>query len=908
MPTVSEGRGTPPGAGATVAVARESDDARIGTRVRTLRAWRGWRPTPRHWSAVPALLLLVIPLVAWTGPTSSRMSLGGDAGLLFFSDPWAWVTHSSTTLVSGGISGYNAQSQFIPFCLLLRGFQILGLNAQGITFGAVLAMGFLGTRAVCLELTGARTTVAYVAACVAGGVYVSTPLVAETQWASLLPRFLWLGLLPVLTALLMQHQREGGAWRVVVGAFVIALMAPACPDVPGSAPALLALATVATVAWLARSVQLRVRRLLAWVLTVLTVNAFWIIPNFLSAPLGGTQVAAATSGNGKRAALDIVTALAPLQRVHDTVAMRPSGQLLRAYDSVQLQVDRWPMALSPLGYLPVALVLIALVGGRTHRRLLGLISAGGLVFLYLQTINGFPGGLALYAFLTRHVPGWTAVRNFYVTWPLAFVFLLATTAGVAVHILGTRTVWPTPRARTSALVGGIVAGLLVLYDGPFYVGQVFRLDYQSTIPAPRAIDGLPPNFRQVIDYLDSAAPGNVLSLPLLSPAWTAVRDSPAGQLYLGISPVSYLTGRSDYNGIDSFSSASLTGLDDSVRDSLTGNDVASLATLVGRLGVRYVVVNTSLDASSGFLGLSAAPNASMEQKQTDSLLRRFAPTTLATFGVWQVRRLEVPGARNPIDLVQLPLTPATDRSLRDVVGGLAPAAGADACAESVTVRLEARLHTFAVDAHNDLAGCALTLGAPFTRGWTASVTGGDRNGRPVFVTGTRAADGTITFALPAALATGRQVRLTRRGRGLTRVERGAGVSLERAQAIAPLCAGTLRVEGTAVRGATVRPTGSVRDCALVLSETYSSQWAATLSRPGAADLPLRPARIDGGLLRFDLPAELTPGSVIKIRYRANRLLVESGLVSALALALGLGWPLVEQRRRRRGGPRQEEAS
>lgn len=898
---------TTAGKGATDRVARLPTGA-----LRRMRGDARWGP--RQLSALPALILLLLPCVMWTGFTGSRMTLGGDASLLFFADPMAWLRHSSTTLVSAGIGGYNAQSQFVPFCLLLALFRAVGLNAQGVTLGAVLAMGFLGVRATCLELLGTRTTPAYVGAAIAATTYLSTPLVAETQWSALLPRFLWLGLLPVLAALLLQHQRVGGTWRVALGATLVALLAPAWTDVPGALPALLALVVVLVVAVTARSTRLHVGRLMISALVVAAVNAFWIVPGVLAVPLGGGQIAGATSAAGVDDARAIVSALAPSQRVQAALDLRLSHSFLKTFGSVATATETWPQRLAVLGLLPLALIVGAMAVGRS-RRLLAHLAAATAPFLYFQVVNITVAGPALYTFLLVQVPGWTAVRNFYAAWPVAYVFVLALAAGVASERLlhrcaehadeaargclaapssGLTSVRSWTASSAVSLALGVMAAL-VLYDLPFYAGTIFRLNYSSSIGSSRVITGLSPHYRKVLEFISASPAGNVATLPLLRPAWTAVTDGGDTGLYLGISPINYLTNRSDYDGLDSFQSGTSPGLKEAVRGAVARSDSRDFASLLGTLGVHYLVVNTAMNATTGYFGLQAAPSPMAEQAFTDELVARYAHTLLFAAGPWQVRGLSAPVRREPVEAVQRAMPAAAARPLADVLtteATLREVAGACDLPPTISLLSPGRS---AVTAKQNLAGCRITLDTSYQGGWHATLAhgGGEPTDNDLALIPLKDRDGGLAFDVPRTAVAATRVVVTapvRRGR---RREPFPGISLRRVRAatLEPTsalrpCAGSVTVRGDPAHGADILPGSALRDCTLVLTQAYADGWSAVLSGRGP-DLRLLPRRVNGGLLGFDLPHLVSPGQGIRVNYRPNVLLTSTGWFSGVALILVL---------------------
>ena len=197
---------------------------------------------------------------------------------------------------------------------MIRVLDAIGLNAEGVTFGVVLAAGFLGTRAVCLQVCKNRGPTALIASAVAGLLYSFAPIVSEVLWSSPLPRLIWIGLLPCLTAGFIRHQRQGGRGLALLIAASIALCSPAVTDIPGTFPAALVFGAVVVICWVTRVAPVRLLRV-GW-LAVLTAvaNAFWLIPAALSVTLQGAQVTDAISSSGKSIAVTLVRALAPQQR------------------------------------------------------------------------------------------------------------------------------------------------------------------------------------------------------------------------------------------------------------------------------------------------------------------------------------------------------------------------------------------------------------------------------------------------------------------------------------------------------------------------------------------------------------------------------------------------------------------
>jgi len=308
------------------------------------------------------------------------------------------------------------------------------------------------------------------------------------------------------------------------------------------------------------------------------------------------------------------------------------------------------------------------------------------------------------------------------------VFLLALTTSLAVstlslsrmHILASRPVvlW--------------MSVALLVYNAPFLAGSYFRLPYQLSGGYNRVVTGLPGDYIDLLARLRDLPPGPVLSLPLSGPAWTAIPGPSVRRhiqgVYIGISPVYFLTGRSDYNGVASFGNPVAPSLPGDIQSALAVQNTQAFVQLVRSLGVRYVILNTAPLARTGYYGVGAIGNSLVEATETSTIVRALAPTIVASRGPFQLRSVA--------DAVPYPVRVLPTRQIATSGGFLLqtalglPTAALGTCPTwsvavdspspwQVTVRLRPR--PGATD-----AACTLVLEYPQSALWTATVESGAR--------------------------------------------------------------------------------------------------------------------------------------------------------------------------------------
>jgi hypothetical protein len=217
--------------------------------------------------------------------------------------------------------------------------------------------------------------------------------------------------------------------------------------------------------------------------------------------------------------------------------------------------------------------------------ILGLILVA-MVMLGFISLTFPPGARQLFDFLTVHLPGWVAVVDFYETFAIPYVVAFALATAVGFYVLATFL------SRTAIVaIGVIVIILFGIYGAPLLIGDSYRNPYYSSSPANRVLSKLPSGYTTLASRIVTSGGAPVLSLPLLQPAWTYLVGTGSkgrSNTYIGIPPLYYLYGVSDYTGVSSFESSIAPDLLTDLENSITTGNAESFSRVVRLLGVRWV--------------------------------------------------------------------------------------------------------------------------------------------------------------------------------------------------------------------------------------------------------------------------------------------------------------------------------
>jgi hypothetical protein len=687
-------------------------------------------------------LLLITPCLFWTGFVGQKMNVGGDNSLLYFEYPLRWLPNTALPAMSQGLSGYSPIPQYAPLAIAISVFHVIHLNAEGVIFGLVLASSFLGTVLVALHILAisAPRWNDYSRKCsalFAGVIVISAPLLAQTLWTTILPELFWMVLLPWLLLLFLNYLQTERIIYCVYAAALTTILSIALPDAPVGIGCLLATILILVSLRAAGSIRLRFSSVVKFGMAIVLASAFWLIPLFGAFLLPQLQVQSALSANGKQGATSIVSSLAPLQNAKDAISLQQSSGMMEAYRWPQLVPAQWSESLIFLGLVPIVLMMCGLVIAvdlrKTQPRLTRLVillilSTSLLLLLFCPRL---PGGSELSLALIRHVPGWTSERNFYEAFGFPYVFLFAITTAIATGVVLN---FLTSSIRTRRYHKTVQIGMLVIivclpvYNIPLFRGDYFRLPYTLGSNANRVMQGLGPDYLNLLSALEKLPPGPVLTLPLSEPAWTIVSPYEAtgnsqGE-YIGVSPIWFLTGRSEYDGLASFSNSVQPKLPLDLQNLIDSGNVSGFTETMRLLGIQYVVMNMSDGRDGNYSNVGAAPNGLLEQTESSEFASALAPKIIGRFGPYELRKVSK-SSSYPVALTPYRSSRDSSSSFADLLAGLGSSPDVEGCngwhSDVVSQAINGYDILIQRKSTTKTARCTLVVDLPAASGVTATV-------------------------------------------------------------------------------------------------------------------------------------------------------------------------------------------
>jgi hypothetical protein len=312
--------------------------------------------------------------------------------------------------------------------------------------------------------------------------------------------------------------------------------------------------------------------------------------------------------------------------------------MMENFTWTQESLASWLEWLEVIGFIPVVCLLFgsfaSLVSPRTpasnatRRALLGfaLLSVILLAFVSLR----LPGSLWTFDEFARIVPGWSAERNFYETFAIPYVLAVAIAGG-----LGLVAVADAGLLRTAKVTAYIGAAAFVFYDAQLLAGQYFRLPYYNGSTANRVLSSLPKNYEMVLDHIESHMHAPVLTLPLTVTDWSYLsgKDSRGVNVtYIGISPLFYLNGIDDYDGLGSFQISDSTKLMAAVSHDVSSDMTNRLTRTFSALGIEWIVAEHVSNPNATFAHVVIGSSISQALSESVSLIGGLDATPIASWG------------------------------------------------------------------------------------------------------------------------------------------------------------------------------------------------------------------------------------------------------------------------------------
>jgi hypothetical protein len=497
-------------------------------------------------------------------------------------------------------NGFAGTDTFVPYWSLAVVALVLksvGLTPQLAISGLVLALAYVGV--YCLAISILPRTSSFssrTAAAIGGSVAALAPLVAETFWTNFEPRLYLLPLVPWLTYAILQYIRLGLTKYLVAGTAMTIVASAGIADIPGCLPAFLLIVLFIIVIGVNEHLASwkSFRRGAIFLTVILLANAYWLLPFTVVLAAGQAQALYSTSQTGQQAALSLVAALVPYQQLSSALGLRISELMMQSFGWSQLSFSSWYQRWSLVGYLPIAVALggvVARISTFKERRgaripLVGMLVVA-LVMLGFVSLVFPPGARQLFDFMTVHVPGWVAEKNFYETFAIPYVVAVALACAIGFYALA------SVLSRGAIVsIGLAVTALFGIYGSPLLLGSPFRNPYNNLSPANRVLSSLPHGYTSLVSRITQSGDAPTLSLPLLQPAWTYLVGRSANNgssTYIGIPPLYYVYGVTDYTGVSSFDSSVAPNLAVNLQSAVSIGDAKTFSRVVRLVGVHWII-------------------------------------------------------------------------------------------------------------------------------------------------------------------------------------------------------------------------------------------------------------------------------------------------------------------------------
>ena len=580
-----------------------------------------WTPPSRVLPPFIAVSLMLLPFF-WLGTDAF---LGGDDTRLYFVYPSEWVERFALSAFGNGglhgFGGYSPQTFYVPFLVVLAVVGDLApwLNLQALAFGISLSSGFLGTYFTVMLLTRGNAEIVQrrIAASLAGVMYVTAPLIVVMYWVQPLAWIVGVGGAPVLIALSLRYFSSGGLGYLFAFAILSPLFAVGLFALPISLPYVIGALLVVLGGTLLQTGRPErfLRRATLMVVVFMGVNAFWIIPLAKSLVTPGSFGALALGHSGESIAYNVRT-VAQAQSIFDTLLLLPSIAFLEGWGWTSAALWGWWGASLPLSLMLPAVIARALMIARAQNtalvRLFVAILMATLVLAYFQTVNVTTVGVEAFVVLATKVPGFAMFRNFYAKFPGAYVFCYSLTFALAFVLVQSRlpTRWQRPASVALALA-------IVLPGVPMLLGMPLSLPFGTSYPYTMKSQ-FPPAYMEAMSRLSEIDPaGRVFEMPLSGNYWSILPLASADSVYVGSSPVKFLSGLDTFNSIDSFAVEGLPELETRVERALDDRDYSALGAILRMLSIGNIIFVEGLQEDMGgrFLRLPTFPRDAVEMAE-----------------------------------------------------------------------------------------------------------------------------------------------------------------------------------------------------------------------------------------------------------------------------------------------------
>ncbi len=527
------------------------------------------------------IILFALPFF-WIKP--GELELGGDSNRLFLYDPSSYLQFNSLYSVEpSGMGRVIPNQNLLPFILILQLFYTIFHSPYILIclLNSVKLVGsFLFIYLIVIEIlknhaTEKKVVIADIAGILSGLFYTFSPSVGKPMQVALITHnqvFLNPMIFYFMLRFLQSHKNKY-LWFALLTTFIFSpnfsLMSPA--ELFSFYPLAIVFLVLYTNIYLRKSLPWK--KLLVGVLLFLGLHAFHLIPTTIYTfdPGSYFNLRVFDAETIQHEGVNYFNAI-----LHYAMVTR---SLFYSYGVPHAQ---WATFIGPLS------IILGFLLCKKRQKDLTLLAAFFFITIFLESANILRIGVDFYRTLF-YIPGFSMFRNFYGQWQWVQDFFYSLLLSYALFLILSKL-----KKRVVYSVSIVIAGLLMYSSWPFLSGQILRQPHRATDNVSMIIQ-MDPHYQQALSFFKNRPDeSKIFDFPFTEFSYQLVPGLNRGA-YIGVSPISYLTGRKDFSG-----QQILYPFSDVFLNLIKEKNYTAIKRLFGLLNVRYIFYIADPRAYSDF--------------------------------------------------------------------------------------------------------------------------------------------------------------------------------------------------------------------------------------------------------------------------------------------------------------------
>jgi len=525
------------------------------------------------------IFLALVPLLFW----DATYNLGGDDSKLYYLFPSEILENYDLNLYSrnapGSLGSYTSLAYLTPFFLILSTLKkILPLmNTQNLVFGLNLSIGYLYFIFLYRELTERKNRVGQEA--IGGLFYVFSNFTAYTLWKhQLFPLYL-ISSFPLALYLFTKAIKTNRIVYTVLTTLVVSLFSIVVMSLPWLLAVIICIFPV-LLFLISKYKSKFFKHFVIFAILFLLLNSYWLFHYLFS-------VTSSMGGGSDLISTNITPEKTKEAASIMTDAVRGNSLLYPLFNQFNTSVQSPNIFLPILTIFPL-IVFTSFLFSKTIRYSTVAIFFFWIFSLYFFVVKIFgDSGLSFFLWLNTHIKGFNMFRFMYDKFGYALALssslLLFSALGVLNQI----------RSRPRYVMAiALIFICLAINSKDFILDKQHALPIPSTASTYYSVTNLNSDYYDLVSYLKSSTDESKIAwLPLNTANYTPIRDAyDANHYFFGISPIMYLTEKSDLTGLMAFGQyqGQITTA------AITGN-MELMGSLFQKLNANYIIVNNDIN-------------------------------------------------------------------------------------------------------------------------------------------------------------------------------------------------------------------------------------------------------------------------------------------------------------------------